>query len=319
MSLWLQVHGIKDRQCPFLRPHPYAPPPRLSPSIKSAHPPLQGHLRTPPAHTADARSPHSAGICSADFPAPARISLGQTRAVGPKGGPGAHLGPAWPAEMGSVSSALARSRNAAVQPGSPPPPARKAVRPAPPAPRRDPEAPAVIARNPRLAPGREETPVAWAQPGSPELSAVLNCTQDMSKPYKPRSRSAAGKSHSLREVRGARVLAKLPPPAPLLNFSNKFPFFPGSLSSLGKKRGGGYIYIPFHVKESPGEGGAQLPERACRPHLFACLSPAFCRALWESRAGSQRETSFPRLPGTLGKSRTVLLVHTSVGRKGIRI
>lgn len=164
--------------------------------------------------------------------------------MGPKGGPGAHLGPTWPAEMGSVSSALARSRNAAVQPGSSPPPARKAVRPAPPAPCRDPEAPAVIATNPRLAPGREETPVAWAQPGSPELSAVLNCTQAMSKPYKPRSRSAAGKSHSLRAVRGARVLAKLLPPAPLLNFSNKFPFFSGSLGSLEKKkyplsRGGG--------------------------------------------------------------------------------
>lgn len=318
MSLWLQVDGTKDRQsskqCPFLRPHPYAPPPRLSPSIKSAHPPLQGHLRTPPAHTADARSPHSAGIRSADFPAPARISLGQTRAVGPKGAPAAHLGPAWPAEMGSVSSALARSRNAAVQPGSPPPPARKAVRPAPPAPRRDPEAPAVIATNPRLAPGREETPLAWAQPGSPELSAVLNCTQAMSKPYKPRSRSAAGKFHSLRAVRGARVLAKLPPPAPLLNFSNKLPFFSGSLGSLKKKKKG----IPFHVEEAPGEG-AQLPVRACRPHQFACLSPAFCKALWESRAGSQRETSFSRLPGTLGKSRTVLMVHTSVVRKGMRI
>lgn len=118
----------------------------------------------------------------------------------------AHLGPARPAEMGSVSSALARSRNAVVQLGSSPPPQPEAS-PAAPAARRD---RFVFSKSRRLARGGTETPgqpLAWdaalvAQPSpppsadaaSPELSAVLNRAESMSKPYKPRSRSAAGES-----------------------------------------------------------------------------------------------------------------------------
>ncbi|XP_055973954.1 dual specificity calcium/calmodulin-dependent 3',5'-cyclic nucleotide phosphodiesterase 1C isoform X5 [Sorex fumeus] len=83
--------------------------------------------------------------------------------------------------MGSVSSALARSRNAVVQSGSPPPPP-----PAAPAPPRDPLA---VSRSPRPAP-----------PQSPELSAVLKRVPTMARPYKPRSRSAA-------EMRTRRIAA----------------------------------------------------------------------------------------------------------------
>ena len=122
----------------------------------------------------------------------------------PRGDVAAHLGPAWPAEMGSVSSALARSRNAVVQLGSSPP--QPEAPPAAAAARRDPLA---LPKTRRLGPGRGETPTpptAWeAQPAagspegraklaSPELSPVLKCEEGMSQADPPGGRGALGKS-----------------------------------------------------------------------------------------------------------------------------
>lgn len=116
----------------------------------------------------------------------------------------AHLGPTRPAEMGSVFSALARSRNAVVQSGSSPP--QPEAPPAAPAARRD---PFVLSKTRRLGPGSGESrapPAAWeAQPAawspepraklvSPELSPVLKRAESASQPHLPRSRSAMGKS-----------------------------------------------------------------------------------------------------------------------------
>lgn len=131
----------------------------------------------------------------------------------PRGAAAAHLGPARPAEMGSVSSALARSRNAVVQLGSSPPQPE-----APPAARRDRFA---FPKTLRLGRGRGETstpPAAWeAQPAagsrqgratcaSSELSPVLKRAASMSQPDLPRSGGATGKSPYRGDLQGASYL-----------------------------------------------------------------------------------------------------------------
>lgn len=122
----------------------------------------------------------------------------------PWGDVAAHLGPEWPAEMGSFSSALARSRSSVVHLGSSPP--QREEPPAAPAARRDIFA---FPKTRRLGPGRVETPhppAAWeaqaaapseeecAKLASPELSPVLKRAESMSQPGSPRSGSATGKS-----------------------------------------------------------------------------------------------------------------------------
>lgn len=106
--------------------------------------------------------------------------------------------------MGSISSALARSRNAVVQLGSSPP--QPEAPPAAPTARGDPFA---LPKIQRLGLGRGEAPAppaAWeAQTeavspeglpklASPELSPVLKREASMSQFYLSRSRSSAGKS-----------------------------------------------------------------------------------------------------------------------------
>lgn len=135
----------------------------------------------------------------------------------PLGALASHLGPARPPEMGSVSSALARSRsrNAVVQLGSSPAPQPEAP-PAAPATRGDPFA---LQQTRRLGPGRGEAatrPAAWeaqraapsperqAKLASPELSPVLNSEESMPESQQSRSPSAAGKFPSFCKDRGSR-------------------------------------------------------------------------------------------------------------------
>lgn len=129
--------------------------------------------------------------------------------MGSLGSLGRSLGPARPAEMGSFSSVLARSRSSVVQLGSSPPQREEPqAAPAAPAARRDPFA---FPKTRRLGPGRAETPyppAAWeaqsaapsreggrAKLGSPELSPVLKCAESMSQPCLPQSGSATGESY----------------------------------------------------------------------------------------------------------------------------
>lgn len=133
----------------------------------------------------------------------------------PRGAAAAHLGPVRPAEMGSVSSALARSRNTVVQLDSSPP--QPEAPPAAPAARRDRFA---FSKIRKLGRGSGETPTppaAWearpaagslegrAKLASPELSAVLKRAGSMSQPDLPRSHSAVGKCPYRRE--GSRTAA----------------------------------------------------------------------------------------------------------------
>lgn len=164
----------------------------------------------------------------------------------PSGALAAHLGPARPPEMGSVSSALARSRsrNAVVQLGSSPPPQPEAP-PAAPATRGDPFA---LHQTRRLGPGRGEAatrPAAWeaqreapsqegrAKLASPELSPVLNSEKSMPQSQQSRSPSAAGKFPSfckdsgepLRgDLRGPSLTSKGEVKAPSLNRISAFLF-----------------------------------------------------------------------------------------------
>ncbi|KAI4584918.1 hypothetical protein MJG53_006452 [Ovis ammon polii x Ovis aries] len=113
--------------------------------------------------------------------------------------------------MGSVSSALARSRsrNAVVQLGSSPPPQPEAP-PAAPAARGDRFA---LHKTGRLGPGCGEAatlPAAWesqriapspegrAKLASPELSPVLNSDESMPQSQLSRSPSAAGETAAMR-------------------------------------------------------------------------------------------------------------------------
>lgn len=128
----------------------------------------------------------------------------------------AHLSPARPAEMGSFSSALARSRSAVMQLGSSSPQLEEP--PAAPAARRDPFA---FPKTRRLGPERAETPdppAAWeaqSAAASPEergklesleLSAVLKRAESTSQPYLPRSGSATGESYLAQGCRNRREL-----------------------------------------------------------------------------------------------------------------
>ena len=143
----------------------------------------------------------------------------------PLGALAAHLGPAQPPEMGSVSSALARSRsrNAVVQLGSSPPPQPEAP-PADPAAREDRFA---LHKTGRLGPGRGEAatrPAAWeaqrvapspegrAKLASPELSPVLNSDESMPQSQLSRSPSAAGKFPPFCKDRGEPLRGDLKGP-----------------------------------------------------------------------------------------------------------
>lgn len=122
--------------------------------------------------------------------------------------------------MGSVSSALARSRSAVVQSGSSPP--QPEAPPAASAARRDLFA---LPKPRRLGPGRGEPaapPAAWeAQPAapspegraklaSPELSPVLKSAESsMSQLSLPRSHSAGGKSAISQRDREDQLLGDL--------------------------------------------------------------------------------------------------------------
>lgn len=126
--------------------------------------------------------------------------------VGPAGSPGGAPGPAWPAEMGSVSSARARSRSAVVQLG--PSPAQPEAPPAVPAAARG--DPLALPKPRGLGPGRSETPApaaAWEAPraarspearaelASAELSPVLKPAAGASRPDSPGSRGAGKSPH----------------------------------------------------------------------------------------------------------------------------
>ena len=164
----------------------------------------------------------------------------------PSGASFAHLGPARPPEMGSVSSALARSRSrkAVVQLGSSAAPQPEAP-PAAPAARGDPLA---LQQTRRLGPGRGEAatrPAAWeaqraapspegqAKLASPELSPVLNSEESVPQSQQSRSPSAAGTFPSFCKDRGESLRGDLGGPfltskgevkAPSLNRISAFLF-----------------------------------------------------------------------------------------------
>ncbi|XP_023368237.1 calcium/calmodulin-dependent 3',5'-cyclic nucleotide phosphodiesterase 1C isoform X1 [Otolemur garnettii] len=119
--------------------------------------------------------------------------------------------------MGSVSSALARSRNAVVQLSSSPP--QPEAPPAAPAAGRDPFA---LSKTRRPGPGsgeKPDPPAAWeAQPSArnreelsklerAELSPVLKPAESMSQPFSPRSHSAAAVANEAGD-KNARPLAR---------------------------------------------------------------------------------------------------------------
>lgn len=237
-----QGQKVEKKSIPHLMPHLFLPPPSSSLWTTSVHRPLQvsSSATGPSDRRGDGPGCHwsTRGGRSAFLQLLPLLPPGGAATRGVRGGAeaggaparrrsttlagkewgdaAAHLGPARPAEMGSFSSALVRSRSAVVQLGSSPP--QREEPPAAPAARRDPFA---FPKTRRLGPESAESPdppAAWeahpvarspearAKLESPELSAVLKRAESMSQPYMPQSGSATGESSLAQGCRNCREL-----------------------------------------------------------------------------------------------------------------